>query len=99
VEDLDDALYERRSLVRMLGMRRTLFVVPRGTAAEMDAGCTKALAAGERRRLVKMLVEQGVADGDALAWLEDVCARTTPRSTLAEPRAPRRSRGTSPSSR
>ena len=26
--DLEDALYERRSLVRMLGMRRTLFVVP-----------------------------------------------------------------------
>src|SRR5947208_466616 len=28
VEDLEDALYERRSLVRMLGMRRTMFVVP-----------------------------------------------------------------------
>jgi hypothetical protein len=26
--DLEDALYVRRSLVRMLGMRRTLFVVP-----------------------------------------------------------------------
>jgi hypothetical protein len=26
--DLEDALYRRRSLVRMLGMRRTLFVVP-----------------------------------------------------------------------
>ena len=76
VRDLDDALYERRSLVRMLGMRRTLFVVPRATAAEMDAGCTKALAAGERLRLVRMLEEQGVADGDAGAWLEGVCART-----------------------
>jgi hypothetical protein len=76
VDDLDDALYERRSLVRMVGMRRTLFVVPRATAAEMDAGCTKALADGERRRLVRMLAEQGVADGDAAAWLQDVCDRT-----------------------
>jgi hypothetical protein len=76
VGDLDDALYERRSLVRMLGMRRTLFVVPRATAAEMDAGCTKALAAGERLRLVKLLEEQGVASGDADAWLTDVCERT-----------------------
>jgi hypothetical protein len=27
--DLEDALYEERTLVRMLGMRRTLWVVPR----------------------------------------------------------------------
>ncbi|HSL10387.1 MAG TPA: winged helix DNA-binding domain-containing protein [Actinomycetota bacterium] len=76
VDDLDEALYGRRSLVRMLGMRRTLFVVPRATAAEMDAGCTKALVDGERRRLVRMLEEQGVADGDAAAWLREVCDRT-----------------------
>jgi len=42
----------------------------------MDAGCTKALAAGERRRLVRMLEGQGVADGDAAAWLTDVRDRT-----------------------
>ena len=44
--DLEDALYEHRSLVRMLGMRRTMFVVPRDVAGVMDAACTKALAPG-----------------------------------------------------
>ncbi|MGH2740245.1 MAG: DNA glycosylase AlkZ-like family protein, partial [Actinomycetota bacterium] len=42
--DLEDALYERRLLVRMLGMRRTMFVVPLDLAAVMDEACTKALA-------------------------------------------------------
>ena len=37
VADLEDALYERRSLLRMLAMRRTMFVVPLDLAAVMDA--------------------------------------------------------------
>jgi poly(A) polymerase len=36
-DDLEDALYERRSLARMIGMRRTLFVVPREVAAVLPA--------------------------------------------------------------
>ena len=59
--DLEDALYERRSLVRMLGMRRTMFVVPIDLAAIMDEACAKALAPPQRRRLISMLEEQGVA--------------------------------------
>jgi hypothetical protein len=75
--DLEAALYERRSLVRMLGMRRTLFVVPRDLAATMDEACTKALAPGERARLVRMLEEQGVARvGTGERWLKRVAART-----------------------
>jgi hypothetical protein len=74
-ERLELALYERRSLVRMLGMRRTLFVVPSDLAGVMNAACTKALAPGERKRLIGMLAEQGVA-GDAEAWLDDVRRRT-----------------------
>ena len=75
--DLEDALYERRSLVRMLGMRRTLFVVPRDLAAVMDEACAKALAPGERMRLVRMLEEQKIARaGRGKAWLERVAAET-----------------------
>jgi hypothetical protein len=75
--DLEGALYERRSLVRMLGMRRTLFVVPRDVAAFMDEACTKALAPPERRRLVRMLEEQGVAPaGRGERWLGRVLRRT-----------------------
>ena len=59
--DLEDALYGRRSLVRMLGMRRTLFVVPVELAPVMHEACTKALIPGQRARLVRMLEEQRVA--------------------------------------
>src|SRR6185369_6768540 len=55
VADLEDALYERRSLVRMLGMRRTMFVVPVDAAAVMDESCTKAIASRERTRLIRLI--------------------------------------------
>ncbi|HEX7463889.1 MAG TPA: crosslink repair DNA glycosylase YcaQ family protein, partial [Actinomycetota bacterium] len=75
--DLRDGLYERRSLVRMLGMRRTLFVVPRDLAAVMDAACTKALVPGQRKRLVRMLEDQGIArTGRGERWLGRVAAET-----------------------
>ena len=48
--DLEDALYERRSLVRMLGMRRTMFVVPgrprRGHGRGLYEGARAAASAG-----------------------------------------------------
>ena len=75
VSDLEDALYKRRSLVRLLGMRRTLFVVPRDLAAVLDAACTRALAPPERRRLLKLIGEQDIA-ADPEPWLSDVAART-----------------------
>jgi DNA glycosylase AlkZ-like len=75
--DLEDALYRRRSLVRMLGMRRTLFVVPVDLAAVMHEACTKARAPAERRRLVRMLEEQGVvAAGRGERWLDRVASTT-----------------------
>ncbi|MCW2547178.1 MAG: hypothetical protein JWN96_1638, partial [Mycobacterium sp.] len=50
--DLEHALYVDKSLVRMLGMRRTVFVVPTDFAAIMHAGATRAIAARERGRLI-----------------------------------------------
>jgi len=77
VEELEDALYERRSLVRLIGMRRTLFVVERGLAPVIDAACTQRIAAGERRRLVRLLEAQGVAPaGKAGRWLDRVASAT-----------------------
>lgn len=73
VADVEDVLYERRSLVRMLGMRRTIFVVPRDTAAAMDEACAKDLAPPERRRLAGMLEGQGVAPpGGGARWVSRV---------------------------
>jgi hypothetical protein len=75
--ELEEALYVRRSLVRMLGMRRTLFVVPRDLAPVMHEACTKALIPRERTRLVRMLEEQGVTrGGDGERWLDRVQAKT-----------------------
>jgi hypothetical protein len=73
--DLEHSLYEQRSLVRMLGMRRTMFVVPVTDAPLLDAACTKALAPAERRRLISLVEAQGVAN-DGGAWLHDVERRT-----------------------
>ena len=75
--DLEEALYTRRSLVRMLGMRRTLFVVPLDLAPVMHEACTKALIPRERTRLVRMLEEQGVArPGRGERWLDRVEDKT-----------------------
>ncbi len=46
---LERALYEERALVRMLGMRRTLWVVPGELAPVVDAACTRTVAARERQ--------------------------------------------------
>jgi len=54
-----------------------LFVTTPELAAEIDAACTKAIARTERRRVIRLLEEQGVAaDGDA--WL-----RSAIRDTMA----------------
>ncbi len=75
VADLEDALYERRSLLRLLAMRRTMFVVPLDLAAVMQASCAAALVPAERRKLVDLLVGAGVAD-DVDAWIARVEAET-----------------------
>lgn len=72
---LERALYDRRSLVRILGMRRTLFVVPTDFAGVVDAACTKALVPAQTARVRAMIESHGVAD-DAATWLDDVSART-----------------------
>jgi hypothetical protein len=73
--DLETALYERRELVRMLGMRRTLFVVGRDVAADMHEACARPLAPRERRRLIGFLEDQGVT-ADGSAWVDEVAERT-----------------------
>jgi hypothetical protein len=67
---LEHALYERRTLVRMLGMRRTLFVVPRELVEVVDAAASQAVAANERRKLERFAAETGVAD-DPAAWIAE----------------------------
>ena len=68
IEPIEAALYDQRSLVRMLGMRRTMFVVSRPAAAVIQAACTRAIAQQQRRLLVQHLTAAGVAP-DCGAWL------------------------------
>ena len=70
VEAIERNLYEHRSLVRMLGMRRTMWVLPRELASVVQAACTRAIAVRERLVLVRILEESGVAD--ASRWLDRV---------------------------
>ncbi|TDD48554.1 winged helix DNA-binding domain-containing protein [Kribbella antibiotica] len=68
------ALYDDRTLIRMLGMRRTVFVVPTGFGPVVQAACADDIAVKQRRLLVKHLTEAGVAD-DAEScgtWLRTV---------------------------
>jgi hypothetical protein len=73
--DLEGALYEDRSLVRMLGMRRTLFLVPRDLVPIVEEACTRALGPPQRRRVIGMVEAQGIA-ADGAAWLDAVSVRT-----------------------
>ena len=71
-EDMDAALYAERALVRMLGMRRTVFVVPAALTDVVQAACTDDVARRIRRQLEKDQVGGGVGDGDAGGWLRSV---------------------------
>jgi winged helix DNA-binding protein len=77
LQAIEDALYVERSIVRILGMRRTMFVVPVELAPVVRASCTRALLPGERKRFVAQLESGGVAD-DGERWL-----REAERATLA----------------
>jgi Winged helix DNA-binding domain len=71
------ALYEDRTLVRMLGMRRTMFTVSVAVAGIVQASSTRAIAVNERRKLVQMLDGAGLG-ADIEGWLADL-----ERATLA----------------
>ena len=68
---IEDALYADGALVRMLGMRRTVFVVPSDLAPLIQAACTDQVAERLRRQLIGVVQGAGIAP-DAAAWLQDV---------------------------
>jgi len=69
--DIEHALYAEGALVRMLGMRRTMFVVPAGLMPVIQAACTDQIAARLRRDLAKRVQASGIAP-DGAAWLKEV---------------------------
>jgi hypothetical protein len=67
IEAVDQALYEDRVLVRMLAMRRTMFVVPVDEAPILQAAASVAVARTERKRNEQLAAMLGVDDAES--WL------------------------------
>jgi len=68
---IEQALYEERSVIRMLGMRRTVFVVPAELVPVVQAACTDQIAERMRRRLAQQVETSGIA-ADGGSWLKEV---------------------------
>jgi hypothetical protein len=76
--DVARAMYDRRSLVRWMAMRRTLFVFGREDIPMIQAAVSTPLAAVIRTRLISQLKRNGTEPpiaGDAEAWLDDLASR------------------------
>ena len=73
--DVARVLYEDRTLLKVLGMRRTMFVSPVAIAAIIHSATSVDIAARERRRLYQMLEGAEIAS-DPERWVADVEAQT-----------------------
>lgn len=72
--DVDRALYDDRTLVKQLAMRRTLFVFPRDLLPAAWGSASERVARAEGRRIAKDVERAGIAP-DGAAWLEAARAR------------------------
>ncbi|MFI6981200.1 winged helix DNA-binding domain-containing protein [Embleya sp. NPDC050154] len=70
--EVERALYEDRTLVRMPGMRRTVYVVPREIVHVVQRSSTDAVAITQRRVMLQFLASGGYDE----AWLDKVEADT-----------------------
>jgi ketosteroid isomerase-like protein len=69
VPETSRALYEDRTLIRMHGMRHTVFVFPAELTAVVHASTGLAVAARERAALLKHMASAGAPDA---VWLKEV---------------------------
>jgi len=68
---IEEALYERRELVRMLAMRRTVFVVPAESVPVVQASTTDRIGRAQRGLLLKLLADAGIG-AEPESWLADL---------------------------
>jgi Winged helix DNA-binding domain len=80
-EDVDAELYDARSVVKQLAMRRTLFVFPRDLLPAAWGSASARVATSERKRIAKAIAAGGIAP-DGEAWLD--AARDATLARLAE---------------
>jgi len=79
--DIDTALFEERSIVRQLAMRRTVFAFDTALFAAVRGGAAARVEAQLSARLAKEVAAGGIAT-DGAAWVEAVCEQV--RDSLAE---------------
>ncbi len=73
VADLDADMYDRRTLIKHLAMRRTLWTVRAVDLPWIQSGASDRVADNERRRLVADAQKAGIA-ADGETWLDAACA-------------------------
>lgn len=86
VADVDRALYDDRSLVKHLAMRRTLFVFPRAALPAAIGGPSSRVATSERKRLIKDVEQAGLHE-DGAAWLAAAADAVVDRLADGVPRS------------
>lgn len=72
---VEEALYIERTVARVLGMRRTMFVVPNELVPILDQGVVAAMVKREQRRLAGYIEEAGIAR-DGAKWVDRVKRET-----------------------
>lgn len=78
VGDVERALYEDRSIVKQLAMRRTLFAAPRDLLPALLGSSSARVATQQRALIAKDAERHGVAR-DGAAWLERACTAVVER--------------------
>lgn len=73
--DVERALYDDRTLLRMLAMRRTMFVAPVELVPALQASTADALAVKQRRTYARLIERAGVVD-DVETWFKEVAEAT-----------------------
>lgn len=73
VADVDRALYDERSIVKQLAMRRTLFVFPRDLLPAAWGSASRRVAGQQRAQLAKYVAAAGIAEGGPAveAWIAE----------------------------
>lgn len=74
--EVDVALYDERSVVKQLAMRRTVFAFPRRLLPSVRASAAARVATQQRAHLARELVRNAVVDDEAegLAWVDATTA-------------------------
>ncbi|WP_433590972.1 winged helix DNA-binding domain-containing protein [Nocardia sp. CA-145437] len=73
---VEKALYDDRTLLRMLAMRRTMFVAPIDLVPVLQAAVADALAHKQRKTYGRYLEQSGAVPGNVVTWWNAVESKT-----------------------